>query len=237
MVAVLGGIVTLVVVAATWSTSRIQDDLTARSRTALADFGIPDTVTVRYQGLDAVLTGTVTHPQQAADAIGAVAGVAGTRHVTSLVTMAGASRPAATPFPGPTPTAPDADTPGSTPTPGSTSGALHLPPGKITFATGDAVLPAEAQAHLDQVAAFLVARPEIRLEVRGHSDTSGTDEINWALSKQRAAAVVDYLVTRQVPADRLHPTAFAATVPLASNDTPDGRAANRRVELAIEESP
>jgi outer membrane protein OmpA-like peptidoglycan-associated protein len=224
-------VLAVVLVAASWSTRRIQDDLTARSRTALAAAGLPSTVSVRYDGLDAILTGTVTHPQQAADAIGALIGVAGTRHVTSRLTM-----PAS-------PWAPPASTPGAggtapgkaTPEPSATG--IRLPPGKITFATNDAQLSAAARAYLEQVATFLAEYPQVQLAVRGHSDNSGTDEINWMLSRQRAAAVVAYLVSRQVAAQRLRPAAFAATSPVASNDTPDGRAANRRVDLAIEENP
>jgi outer membrane protein OmpA-like peptidoglycan-associated protein len=224
--------VVLIGVAAWRSAQRIQDDLATRSRTALASYGLPGTVTVRYDGLDAVLTGTVTHPQEAADAIGAVISVSGTRHVTSRLSMGNSAD-----------TGTDTGTPvsptlGSTPATPSATPSIPGPqflPGKIIFATNDARLSAVAKAHLDQVAAYLTDHPQVRLTVRGHSDNSGTDEINWALSKQRAVAVVAYLVHRHVAADRLRPAAFAATSPVASNDTPDGRAANRRVEFAIEE--
>jgi outer membrane protein OmpA-like peptidoglycan-associated protein len=181
---------------------------------------------------------TVTHPQEAADAIGAVISVSGTRHVTSRLSMANSAGTGTGTGTG-TPVSP---TPGSTSTTSATPSASPsipgspLPPGKIIFATNDARLSAVAKAHLDQVAAYLTDHPQVRLTVRGHSDNSGTDEINWALSKHRAAAVVAYLVHRHVAADRLRPVAFAATSPVASNDTPDGRAANRRVEFAIEES-
>lgn len=223
---------------ASWSAHRIQDDLAGRARAALTTFGVPDTVQVRYDGLDAVLTGTVQHPQQAADAIGAVVSVSGTRHVTSNVTLAAGARGQVAPAPTPSP----GDTTGTAGGPGTPTltpgrpGDPQLPAGKIGFATNDAALSAEARTYLDQVVTFLLAHPDLKLAIRGHSDNSGPDEVNWSLSKRRADAVVAYLVGRQVPAARLRPTAFAATVPVASNDTPDGRAANRRVELAIEES-
>lgn len=235
LVVASGTVLALAMGAAALTTHRIENDLSERSREALTTFGVPDTVKVSYQGLDAFLTGTVRHPQQAADAIGAVIGVPGTRHVTSDITMATGAGPDVL---APAPTAPSS--PGATgqdsPTQAASPGGPQLPAGKITFATSDARLAADARAHLDEVATFLQANPRVRLAVRGHSDNSGPDEVNWALSKQRAEAVVAYLVSRQVPAARLHPAAFAATVPVASNDTPDGRAANRRVELAIEET-
>jgi outer membrane protein OmpA-like peptidoglycan-associated protein len=226
-VVVAGG---LVVAAATWQTHQIEGDLTARAQAALTLAGIP--VTVHYDGLDAVLTGSVTRPQQGADAIGAVVGVTGTRHVTSrltVVTGEGTTGTGGSASPTPAPT--------STAQPGTGTAPSPLPVGKITFATNDATLSPAAKAYLDQVATFLQEHPDLQLAVRGHSDNSGTDEINWSLSKQRAAVVVAYLVGRQVPAARLHPAAFAATSPVATNDTPDGRAANRRVELAIVEAP
>lgn len=224
-------ILAVVMGAASWSARRIQNDLVVRGRTALAAAGVPGTVRVQYDGLDVVLSGAVTHPQQAADAIGAVIGVTGTRHVTSRLSMLtdpGAPLPFEPGTGGTVPQIPPPDTPGT---------GLRLPPGKITFATNDAQLSAAARTYLDQVVTFLTEHPQVRLAVRGHSDNSGTDEINWMLSRQRAAAVVAYLVSREVAARRLHPAAFAATSPVASNDTPDGRATNRRVELAIEENP
>jgi outer membrane protein OmpA-like peptidoglycan-associated protein len=148
----------------------------------------------------------------------------------TVVTGDGTSGTGGTASPTPAPT--------STAQPGNgTTPASPLPVGKITFATNDATLSPAAKAYLDQVASFLRQHPDLQLAVRGHSDNSGTDEINWSLSKQRAAAVVTYLVGRQVPTPRLHPAAFAATSPVAPNDTSDGRAANRRVELAIVEAP
>jgi outer membrane protein OmpA-like peptidoglycan-associated protein len=219
-----------VVGGAAWSTHRIENDLTTRGQAALDAAGLH--VTVHYDGRDAVLTGSVSRPHQGADAIGTLIHVNGTRHVISRLAVsssplsgtAGSSTPDATTSPG-TAAAPDQG-----------SGSPALPAGRITFTVDDAALSASATSYLDRVASFLVAHPQLTVAVRGHSDASGTDDINWALSERRAAVVVDYLVSHQVPAERLHPKAFAATSPVASNATPEGRAANRRVELAIEET-
>lgn len=225
-----------------WATGHVQRDLTARSRVALAAAGIP--ASVRYDGVDAVLTGTVGDAAQAADAIGVVAQVPGTRHVTSRLGQAlgpGGATPgssaAAEAAPPPSPSGP----PTATPSPadassGSPAGsAVRLPRGTIHFANGNATLSARHRSYLDQVVPVLEANPQVRLVVRGHSDDVGPDEANWALSRQRADAVVRYLEERGVPADRLRLQAYAATSPVAPNDTPQGRAANRRVELTIEE--
>jgi outer membrane protein OmpA-like peptidoglycan-associated protein len=209
---------------ATWSTLRIENDLTTRGQAALDAAGLH--VTVRYHGVDAVLNGTVTHPQQGADAIGTLLHVNGTRHIVSRLTIPSSPVSGSTGSP----------TPDTATSPGQDSEFPALPAGKILFAINDATLPASTTPYLEQVVAFLLANPQVTLAVQGHSDGSGTDDINWAVSERRAVAVVDYLVSRQVPAERLHPKAFAATSPVASNATGEGRAANRRVELVIEES-
>lgn len=217
-------IATLIGAGSLWAAMRIEDDLTTRSQAALLAAGIP--ARVHFQGLDAVLSGTVADAGQAAEAIGVVAGVTGTRHVTSRLSLAAGAAP--------TPPAEAGDAAGTT---SPATPTAQLPRGSITFATGSATLSAPAMAYLDTVAAFLHANTELRIAVRGHADTVGPDELNWTLSKRRAEAAARYLEAQQVPDVRLHVEAFAATSPVASNDTSEGRAANRRVELAIEETP
>lgn len=204
-----------------WGVTSVERDLTTRSRAALAEAGID--AQVHFRGLDAVLTGTVPDARQAADAIGAVTGVSGTRHVASRLHTAPGGRQ-------------DGGTTGNgtAPTP-SPSTTVELPPGRITFATGEATLNPADTEYLDRVATFLVDHPTVRLRVQGHSDDVGSDEVNWTLSQRRAKKVVGYLAATGVARNRLHAEAFAATVPLAPNDTAEGRATNRRVELVIEE--
>lgn len=224
-------IAALVIGGAFWSTHRIQNDLTTRAQAALALVDLP--VTVRYHGLDAVLTGSVAQAQDGADAIGTVMSVSGTRHVTSQLTVVSGGDLSPAPVP-----QPNTDSPQPNTTPNGTGGdATAMPSGKITFDMNDATLSDTTKAYLDRVASYLLDHPQVVVAVRGHSDSSGPDDFNWAISKHRAAAVVAYLVAHQVPEQRLHPAAFAATSPVASNDTPDGRAANRRVELVPEETP
>ena len=71
------------------------------------------------------------------------------------------------------------------------------------------------------------------VEVAGHTDSTGSEQYNQALSEKRADSVAAYLQSRPVRGDRLVTVGAGENRPVASNDTPDGRAANRRVEITI----
>lgn len=101
----------------------------------------------------------------------------------------------------------------------------------VNFETGKATLTPESQAILDGVAESLVANEEIKVQVGGHTDNTGTRALNQRLSKARAETVRQYLVDHGVAADRLTSKGFGPDKPVASNKTADGRAQNRRVEL------
>lgn len=101
----------------------------------------------------------------------------------------------------------------------------------VTFETGKAVLTPDSRTVLDNVAASLVAHPDVRVEVAGHTDITGSRATNITLSKARANAVRAYLVDKGVPTERLTANGYGPDRPVASNKTPDGRALNRRVEL------
>jgi len=102
----------------------------------------------------------------------------------------------------------------------------------VNFETDSDVLSAAARPLLDRAAKAVLAHPDWRLRVEGHTDSTGGDARNQPLSERRAAAVKRYLEGAGVPADRLDAKGYGATHPLMSNDTPFGRAQNRRVELA-----
>lgn len=102
----------------------------------------------------------------------------------------------------------------------------------IYFDTGLATLQPESDAALAEVAELLRQRPELRLLVVGHTDSVGSDADNLKLSRRRAAAVVAALTgSFGVAADRLESRGMGSGEPAASNDTEEGRALNRRVEL------
>ena len=102
----------------------------------------------------------------------------------------------------------------------------------IHFDFGKADIQPESKAQLDEIAKLLSANPTLKLRVTGHTDNVGTAEHNQVLSKRRADAIVAALVGNYgVAADRLTSAGLGASLPVASNDTNEGRALNRRVEL------
>lgn len=108
--------------------------------------------------------------------------------------------------------------------------------GTVTFTSNSAALTGPARAALRSVARRLVASPGVVLRISGHADTVGTPAANRALSEKRARVVSAFLVAAGVPETRLRVSWFGQARPVASNSTPAGRAANRRVEL-VTESP
>jgi len=84
---------------------------------------------------------------------------------------------------------------------------------------------------LDLVADVLIKNPDVKGEVQGHTDNVGNAEHNQNLSERRAASVKEYLVSKGIAAERLVVKGYGLTLPIASNDTKEGRAKNRRVQL------
>jgi outer membrane protein OmpA-like peptidoglycan-associated protein len=102
----------------------------------------------------------------------------------------------------------------------------------IFFATGSAELKGESTPTLKEIGQMLKEHPDLSLTIEGHTDNVGSAEANQSLSEKRAAAVRDYIVTTfQIDAGRLVAKGLGASKPAASNDTPEGRQQNRRVEL------
>jgi len=101
----------------------------------------------------------------------------------------------------------------------------------VNFQTGRSVLTRESYAVLDQVAASLVANPEIRIEIAGYTDSTGGKMMNLRLSMGRAGAVQHYLARKGVSPLRMRARGFGASGYIAPNSTAEGRAKNRRVEL------
>lgn len=101
----------------------------------------------------------------------------------------------------------------------------------VQFESGSSELTSASTQILEDVARSLVAYPEVRIEIAGHTDSSGDDALNLHLSGARAQAVLDFLRSRGVDAGRMSARGYGETRPLRSNETPAGRAHNRRVEL------
>lgn len=109
---------------------------------------------------------------------------------------------------------------------------LNLPSG-ITFAYNSAQVQPQFRQTLDQVADILSQYKQTYIDVYGHTDSTGSDAYNQRLSEQRATSVADYLASRGVQPARIGTRGFGKSQPIASNDTEEGRAANRRVEIKI----
>ena len=103
----------------------------------------------------------------------------------------------------------------------------------IYFQTGKAILRPESEESLNQVLRFLENNPSMRLEISGHTDNTGSLRINQKLSRDRASAVVNYLVGKGIPQEMLESKGYADTQPVAENSTVEGRTKNRRVEFKV----
>ena len=106
-------------------------------------------------------------------------------------------------------------------------------PGNITFAVDSADINANFYEVLDSVALVLNEFNKTLVEVAGHTDSTGTEQYNQALSERRANSVSAYLRTRSVMADRVLTVGAGEQYPIADNSTPAGRQQNRRVEITI----
>ena len=103
----------------------------------------------------------------------------------------------------------------------------------IRFDTGKSTLKPESMGIINEVAELMVEHPEINFSVEGHTDGDGDESFNLKLSEDRAQVVVNELVARGIPSDRLQAKGFGETNPVAPNATPEGKANNRRVEFVI----
>ena len=103
----------------------------------------------------------------------------------------------------------------------------------LEFETGRSKIIEESIQSLNELAEVLVKKEEWGLQIAGHTDNVGKAQSNLILSKQRAEAVRDFMVERGIATERLSVLYFGQTMPIESNDTKEGRQANRRVEMTI----
>jgi outer membrane protein OmpA-like peptidoglycan-associated protein len=106
-------------------------------------------------------------------------------------------------------------------------------PSSITFALNSADLNAQFYNALEGVSMVLKEYDKTVIEVAGHTDSTGSEQYNQALSQRRAQSVASYLSTHGISGQRLMTVGAGESHPVASNDTEQGRSANRRVELTI----
>ncbi len=104
----------------------------------------------------------------------------------------------------------------------------------IQFATAKATILEESVAVLEKVQASMLAFPDVNVTIAGHTDSVGSDDDNRTLSLRRAQAVKDWLVARSISASRIKVVGKGEAEPIATNDTAEGRAKNRRIEFVVE---
>jgi len=103
----------------------------------------------------------------------------------------------------------------------------------VLFDTGKYTLRPAAREKLAKISGIILAYPTLNLAIEGNTDSVGGDEYNQDLSEKRAGAVRDYLAQQKVPMTSMTSKGFGKTQPVATNETADGRQANRRVELVV----
>ena len=110
---------------------------------------------------------------------------------------------------------------------------MHYRLHNIYFAFNSADILSSSQKVLDEFIVFLNDHPTMTISIEGHTDNVGSDEFNLILSENRAKAVYNYLVNNGIDANRLQYKGFGETAPIATNETEEGRAMNRRTEFVI----
>lgn len=106
-------------------------------------------------------------------------------------------------------------------------------PGGVTFQTNSSTISSSFYEPLNSIASVLIQYPESIIQVYGFTDNVGSSDYNLTLSQKRASSVSNYLIRRGVNSGRISTTGYGANYFVASNDTSQGRALNRRVEIKI----
>lgn len=113
---------------------------------------------------------------------------------------------------------------------------LNMPWG-ITFDSGKTNVKPNFTPVLDDIANVMIKYPETKIEVQGHTDNVGDNNSNLSLSQLRAQSVTSYLAAKGVDSNRIRSVGFGESMPIASNDSAEGREKNRRVEIKIIPNP
>lgn len=119
-------------------------------------------------------------------------------------------------------------TPEEKPAPVETKSPLeHI----VQFPVNQSEFQENEQRQLDDIAAYLKANPQLAIRIEGHTDNSGPEDANRTLSQQRADRVRAYLMKKGIAGSRMEAKGYGPDRPRVSNETPEGRSANRRVEF------
>jgi outer membrane protein OmpA-like peptidoglycan-associated protein len=108
--------------------------------------------------------------------------------------------------------------------------------GDVLFDTGKATLKPGADLAINRLATYLSANPQMKVLIEGHTDSRGSEEYNQELSQRRASAVATALQSRGISVNQVQISGRGKGYPVASNDTPEGRQQNRRVEIVFSDA-
>jgi len=114
-----------------------------------------------------------------------------------------------------------------------TERGLVVSMGDVLFDTGRYTLRSEAREKLARLSGIVAAYPGLNLEIEGHTDSVGSDEMNMKLSEQRAGSVRQYLMEQGLAGEKIGAKGLGESIPVADNSTPEGRQKNRRVEIIV----
>ena len=103
----------------------------------------------------------------------------------------------------------------------------------IFFDTDKFDLKSESTVELQKLIDLLTINPKLKIEISGHTDNQGAKTYNQTLSQNRAKSVYDYLISKGIPASRLSYKGYGDTIPIADNNTEEGRRLNRRTEFKV----
>jgi OOP family OmpA-OmpF porin len=116
---------------------------------------------------------------------------------------------------------------------GKGGGDNHFVLKGVEFQTGSSDIPQQGEKQISELAATLQRHPNAHVRIEGHTDTTGSKEQNQELAEARASAVRDDLIQHGIAADRIETAGLADEHPLGNNDTAEGRAQNRRIEVVV----
>jgi outer membrane protein OmpA-like peptidoglycan-associated protein len=226
---------------------QIENDLSLKSNQLLSDSQVGGAV-VNMEGRDATITGTVVSESRSKEIGHIIAGMPGIHVVDNRLEIAKPepiieapkAEMAPEPITKPEPEialAPEME-PEPEPEPELQAEAVEkllqaLDLSGITFLFGSDVIATEGKLILDDVANILAEHPEFDASIEGHTDSVGNDELNFELSQQRAQSVLNYLANKGIQTERLNATGFGESLPIATNDSTEGRAFNRRIEFVV----
>ena len=228
------GITTLYQITKDSKAEYIQNDLSLKSSQLLKEHQIGNTI-VNIQGRDATLTGKVTSQQRSIEIEQLLSAMPGIRIVDNQLTIAKVE----------TVTSESNVVVVSNSDPEETKQTEEIKNeaveellqtidlSGITFLFDSNEITPKGKLILNDVVSILKKHPKFNVVIEGHTDNAGDDALNLHLSQQRAQSVLAYLSNNGIQAERLTATGFGESSPIASNDSVEGRAQNRRIEFVV----